>query len=168
MRFLGVAGCCGRFCESFSGIAGPLTGLLEGGTGFEWNDGCQDAFDRLGAILESAPVLLAPGFDRCFGLAVDAGGVGVGAVLLQEDSGGVGRPVCYFSKKFGRHRRNYSAMGGVSCFGSGGPAVRGLFGLFGFAGCCVRWSWPFGFSTQTWEWESGIVEVGFVASGVWS
>ena len=70
MRFLGMAGYYRKFCKNFSGIAEPLTNLLKKGTKFKWNDKCQDAFDRLKAILKSAPVLLAPDFDKCFKLAL--------------------------------------------------------------------------------------------------
>ena len=95
MRFLGMAGYYRKFCKNFSGIAEPLTNLLKKSTKFKWNDKCQDAFDRLKAILNSAPVLLASDFDKCFKLAVDASDVGIGAVLLQEDNNGIDHPVCY-------------------------------------------------------------------------
>ena len=36
--------------------------------------------------------------------------VGAGSVLLQEDDNGVDHPVCYFSKKFDKHQRNYSTI----------------------------------------------------------
>ena len=93
MRFLGMAGYYRKFCKNFSGIAEPLTNLLKKSTKFKWNDKCQDAFDRLKAILKSAPVLLAPDFDKCFKLAVDASDVGIGTVLLQEDNNGIDHPV---------------------------------------------------------------------------
>ena len=70
---------------------------------------CRDAFDHLNAILKSVPVLLAPDFDKCFKLAVDASDVGIGAVLLQEDNNGIDHPV-YFSKKFNKHQKNYSTI----------------------------------------------------------
>ena len=110
MRFLGMAGYYRKFCKNFSGIAEPLTNLLKKSTKFKWNVKCQDAFDRLKAILKSAPVLLAPDFDKCFKLAVDASDVGIGAVLLQEDNNGIDHPVCYFSKKFNKHQKNYSTI----------------------------------------------------------
>ena len=43
-------------------------------------------------------------------MAVDASDVGAGSVLLQEDDNGVDHPVCYFSKKFNKHQRNYSTI----------------------------------------------------------
>ena len=138
MRFLGMAGYYRKFCKNFSGIAEPLTNLLKKSTKFKWNDKCQDAFDRLKAILKSAPVLLAPDFDKCFKLAVDASDVGIGAVLLQEDSNGLDHPVCYFSKKFNKHQKNYSHRKRASCFNSGNPAVRSLFNLFNFTNCCIQ------------------------------
>ena len=52
MRFLGMAGYYRKFCKKFSVIAEPLTNLLKKGTKFKWNDKCQDAFDRLKAILK--------------------------------------------------------------------------------------------------------------------
>ena len=110
MRFLGMAGYYRKFCKNFSGIAEPVTNLLKKSTKFKWNDKCQDAFDRLKAILKSVPVLLAPDFDKCFKLAVDASDVGIGAVLLQEDNNGIDHPVCYFSKKFNKHQKNYSTI----------------------------------------------------------
>ena len=110
MRFLGMAGYYRKFCKNFSGIAEPLSNLFKKSTKFKWNDKCQDAFDRLKAILRSAPVLLAPDFDKFFKLAADASDVGIGAVLLQEDNNGIDHPVCYFSKKFNKHQKNYSTI----------------------------------------------------------
>ena len=53
---------------------------------------------------------MALDFDKCFKLAVDASDVGIGAVLLQEDDNGIDHPVCYFSKKFNKHQKNYSTI----------------------------------------------------------
>ena len=136
-RQLGMAGYYRKFFKKFSGIAEPLTNLLKKSTKDKWNDKCQDAFDRLKAILKSAPVLLAPDFDKCFKLAVDASDAGIGAVLLQEDNNGIDHPVCYFSKKFNK-QKYYSTIEKVSCFNSGNPAVRSLFNLFNFTNCCIQ------------------------------
>ena len=61
-------------------------------------------------MLQNAPVLSAPDFSRPFKLAVDASDVAAGAVLLQEGQGGVDHPICYFSRKFNKHQRNYSTI----------------------------------------------------------
>ena len=76
MRFLGMAGYYRKFCNNFSAIAEPLTNLLGKKAKYVWTDDCQKSFDKLKAILRSAPVLLAPSFDKEFKLAVDASDVG--------------------------------------------------------------------------------------------
>ena len=110
MRFLGMAGYYRKFCNNFSVIAEPLTNLLSKTMRFKWTSDCQNAFDKLKAILRSEPYLLAPNFNKEFKLAVDASDVGAGGVLLQEDDNGVDHPVCYFSKKFNKHQKNYSTV----------------------------------------------------------
>ena len=62
-------------------------------------------------MLQSAPVLSAPDFNRPFKIAVDASDVAAGAVLLQEDHDGVDHLVCYFSRMFKQlSQRNYSTV----------------------------------------------------------
>ena len=45
-----------------------------------------------------------------FQISCGASGVGIGAVLLQEDNNSIDHPVCYFSKKFSKHQKNYSTI----------------------------------------------------------
>ena len=110
MHFLGMAGYYRKFCNNFSVIAEPLTNLLGKSVKFILTDNCQKSFEKLKAILKSAPVLLAPNFDKEFKLAVDASDVGAGSVLIQEDDNGVDHPVCYNSKTFNKHQRNNSTV----------------------------------------------------------
>ena len=63
---------------------------------FKFTSDCQNAFEKLKAILRNEPVLLAPNFNKGFKLAVDASDIGAGGVLLQEDENGVDHPVGYF------------------------------------------------------------------------
>ena len=94
-----MAGYYRKFCNNFSIIVEPLTNLLGKRVKFIWTDNCQKCFEKLKAILKSAPVHLAPIFDKEFKLVVDASDVGAGSVVLQEDDNGVDHPVCYYSKK---------------------------------------------------------------------
>ena len=110
MRFLGMAGYYRKFCPNFSSVTEPLTELLRNNVKFVWTDRCQSAFERLKALLQSAPVLSAPDFNHPFKLAVDASDMAAGAVLLQEDKNGIDHPVGYFSRKFNNHQRNYSTI----------------------------------------------------------
>ena len=87
-----------------------LTNLLGKRMRFKWKSDCQNAFHKLKAILISEPVLLAPIFNKEFKLAVDASDVSAGGVLLQEDDNRVDHPVCYCSKKFNKHQKNYSTV----------------------------------------------------------
>ena len=95
-----MAGYYREFCNNFSVIAEPLTNLFGKRVKFIWTDNCQKSFDKLKPILKSAPVLLAPSFDKEFKFAIDASDVGAGSVLLQEDDNGVDHPFSYYSKKF--------------------------------------------------------------------
>ena len=110
MHFLSMAGYYREFCNNFSVIAEPLKNLLGKRVKFIWTDNCQKSFEKLKVILKSAPVLLAPSFDKELKLVVDASDVGAGSVLLPEDDNGVDHPVCYYSKKFNKHQRNYSTI----------------------------------------------------------
>ena len=85
MSFLGMASYYRKFCPNFSAVVEPLTQLLRKNTQFIWMEPCQLAFEKLKAMLQSAPVLSVPDFNRPFKIAVDASDVAAGAILLQED-----------------------------------------------------------------------------------
>ncbi len=86
----------------------------------EWLVVCEDvdataldevaAFSQLKGILSSAPVAAYPNFKKEFILCTDASGIGIGAVLMQEDVNNRRRPVAYTSTKLRRVEQNYSVM----------------------------------------------------------
>ena len=110
MRFLGTSGFYQKFCANYRTLVAPLTTLLKKNVAYVLSKVCQNAFDKLKAVLASGPVLMAPDFERAFKVAVDASDVGVGAVLLQADSNGMDRPIAYFSKKLNRYKKVYSTI----------------------------------------------------------
>ena len=110
MRFLGMAGYYRKFCRNFSNVVNPLTNLMKKGVKFHWDMNCQNAFDKVKAMLMNAPVLSAPQFEKPFKIMIDASDVGVGAVLLQTDERGLEHPVCYYSKKLNKHQQRYSTI----------------------------------------------------------
>ena len=81
--------------------------LLSKKVKFVWTVLCEKAFEELKTILQSAPVLTVPDLNSLFKMAFDASDVAAGAVLLQENDEGVEHPVCYFSKKYNKSRKNY-------------------------------------------------------------
>ena len=72
-----------------------MTNLLSKKAKFVWSDKCQQAFNKLKAILGNTPVLLAPDFNKSFKLAVDVSNIGIGAALLQEDDNCTDHPLSY-------------------------------------------------------------------------
>jgi hypothetical protein len=110
MRFLGMAGFYRKFCPNFSDVAEPLTNLLKKDQKFIWSDKCQQAFEKIKGLLMSSPILVAPNFEKAFKIQIDASDVGCGGVLLQENEQGIDQPVCFYSRKFNKHQRNYSTI----------------------------------------------------------
>ena len=110
MRFLGMTGYYRKFCRNFSVVTTPLTNLLKKQEPYEWSLSCQQAFEQVKAILQTAPVLVTPDFGKQFKLVVDASDLGAGAVLQQEDDQGIDHPICYFSANFNEHQQRYSTI----------------------------------------------------------
>ena len=77
---------------------------------FMWDDSCQEAFDKLKALLCHYPVLKSPDFAKPFSLAVDASDRAIGSVLLQIGNDGVDHPVAYYSNELNKHQLNYSTI----------------------------------------------------------
>ena len=103
MRFLGMAGYYRKLCNNFSIIAEPLTILLGKMVKYIWTGDCQKSFYKLKVILKSTPVLLAPILTKnlCW--------LYMAVMLVQAvDDNAVDHPVCYYSKQFNKHQKNYS------------------------------------------------------------
>ena len=105
--FVGLASYYRRFIPSFSRVAAPLFELTKKDMPFLWSAKCQSAFESLKQALTQAPVLTFPRFDTGFLLETDASGVGLGAVLAQEQDDGTTRPIAYASRTLQPHERNY-------------------------------------------------------------
>lgn len=105
--FVGLCSYFRRFIENFAEIARPLTDLLKADTSFSWGTAQSAAFATLVDRLTRCPVLahfdpLAPTEVR-----TDASGHGIGAVLVQKQTGH-DRVIAYASRLLSPAERNYS------------------------------------------------------------
>jgi hypothetical protein len=108
---LGLIGYYRRYIPNFASITAPLTDLTRCPEKrvIKWNQECQQALERIQAMLSSEPILLLPDISEPFTVRTDASSYGLGAVLLQEKSG-ILHPVMYSSKKLLDCQRRYSTI----------------------------------------------------------
>ena len=84
-------------------VAAPLTDLLKKDA-FQWSQRAYDAFVTLKSALTKAHVLALSNFDKPFVLETNASGIGIGAVLGQDN-----HPIAYFSKTISIRMQKQSA-----------------------------------------------------------
>ncbi|GFW59431.1 retrovirus-related Pol polyprotein from transposon 17.6 [Trichonephila clavipes] len=73
------------------------------GAKFNWSKEAQDSFDKIKRTLTEAPVLQLPNFSEQFNLFTDASGVGIGAVLQQNQ-----KPIALASRTLNKAERSYT------------------------------------------------------------
>ena len=106
-RFVGMATWYRKFLKVFATITEPLTALTKKDRRYECRDTQQDAFEKIKALVPSAPVLARPSFDAQFVVQTDASDTGIGAVLLQIINGQE-RVSEFASRTLSLAERNYS------------------------------------------------------------
>ena len=108
--FVGLASYYRRFVPQFASVAAPLHRLTKKDVAFEWSSECEAAFSKLKSLLTEAPVLVYPRFGKGehFLLETDASGVGLGAVLSQQQSDGRYHPIAYASRSLQPSEKNYA------------------------------------------------------------
>ena len=102
-----------RFIKDYGKIAKPLNTLISGENAskkrkpIEWNDDCQEAFNKLKELCTSTPILAYADYKKEFQLHADASELGLGGVLYQKDEKGVHRVIAYASQNPSHTERNY-------------------------------------------------------------
>lgn len=96
---------------NFSETAAVLTDLTEASAPnkVRWNGECDRAFKDLKSAITSESVLHSPNFSHPVILQMDASGVGLGALLLQETVG-ERRPLLFLSCEFLDRESRYSTV----------------------------------------------------------
>ena len=91
-------------------MASPLYDLTRGNAPWRWGYVQEKIFHRIRAALTSDSVCLVfPHWNKTFLMECDASREGVGAVLSQEFVEGKLRPISFFSSRFNKAQKNYSA-----------------------------------------------------------
>jgi hypothetical protein len=104
--FLGLANWVREYVPRFAEIAAPLTDLLHKGKTFKCTPAVQEAFDNLKAAIDKPLMLHRPNPELNFILQTDASGVGIAAVLYQEQQH-TRRIISYASARLNEAQRRY-------------------------------------------------------------
>ena len=96
-----------RFIRDFSKVARPLTRLAQKNVFFEWNDVCQEVFQKLKIAVTSAPVLRYFDRSRLAILEIDSSDYMNGGVLSQKNDSGVLHPMAFYNKNLLLTECNY-------------------------------------------------------------
>ncbi|GFY30589.1 retrovirus-related Pol polyprotein from transposon opus [Trichonephila clavipes] len=102
-KFLGMTGWYQKFIPRYADICEPLYQLKKKGAKFNWSREAQDSFDQIKRTLTEAPILQLANFSEQFNLFTDASGVGIGAVLQQNQ-----KPIAFASRTLNKAERNYT------------------------------------------------------------
>ena len=97
-----MAGFNRRFVKDFSTLVAPVTEIVKKHVGFKWGSEQERVLNLIKEKLVSVPLLALPDFTKTFEIECDALGIGIGAILMQEE-----RPIAYFSEKYSGAARNY-------------------------------------------------------------
>jgi len=109
--FLGLIGFYRKFIPNFATVAVPLTDLTKKDqpNQLNWGEAQDRAFETLKGYIVNPPILRLPDFEKQLILRTDASNTGIGAILLQEESG-VKHPVAFASRKLSTRESHYSTI----------------------------------------------------------
>lgn len=97
-QFVGLTSYFRKFIQNFAQIARPLTELTRKGVDWQWGPDQEQAFQTLKQRLIERPILSIYDKDARTELHTDASKVGLGGILMQQQSDGCLKPVAFFSR----------------------------------------------------------------------
>ena len=101
--------------KGYAKVARPLNALVSGDNAnrkkaqVDWSDECQVAFEKLKDLCTSTPILAYADYKKPFQVLTDASGLGLGAVLYQNNDEGHQRVIAYASRSLSHTECNYPA-----------------------------------------------------------
>ena len=113
--FLGFTNHYRKFIHKYAQIARPLHILTSGENAnkkkatVEWNEACEQAFQKLKEICSQTPILAYADYTKPFKLHTDASELGLGAVLYQTQEDGTDRVIAYASRSLNQAEKKYPA-----------------------------------------------------------
>ena len=96
--FLGKVLYIGRFIPSLVSITSAFVKLLKKGQSLEWGEAQQIAFKRLQQIMMNLPTVQALIHKKPLLLYLATNSYAIGALIAQEDGGGMKQPIYYISR----------------------------------------------------------------------
>jgi hypothetical protein len=89
-------------------VTAVFTPLMKKGVPFVWSTACQQAFEKIQAIMTKLPTICAPVIGRPLHLYLSSNGEAIGALIVQEDESGTEKPVYYVNRALRDAETRYS------------------------------------------------------------
>ena len=106
--FLGRLSYIRRFIPGLAAVTSAFSHLLKKGVSFSWSAECQEAFERIQAIMTKLPTVCAPAAGKPLRLYLASNSQAIGALVAQEDDNGTEQPVYYVSRGLKDTETRYS------------------------------------------------------------
>ena len=107
-KFLGLAEYLNKYSHNYAELTVHRSRLLKKNEKWTWSADCQRSFEGIKICLIRSPVLAIADQDRPFHVVCDASDFAIGCALMQYDTDGAERVVCYQSRQLQPPERNYS------------------------------------------------------------
>ena len=99
-----------RFIAQLADKCHSFQHLLRKGVSFQWNNQCNESFQKLKDYLLNPPVLMPPILGKPFLLYISTTDTALGALLAQNDEQGRERAIYYISQTLVGYELNYSLI----------------------------------------------------------